>query len=193
MGALEPGAGQPPPTEQVAGAQGPNVAESNAVALLELFDEALAEVHGYVLRRCRNRLVAEELTAEVFSAAVQSIQNQKVKRVTVAWLIGIARHKLVDHWRAEARHARRMEAVAGGLREAADGWEAVVDRQLAEEILASLAPQHRAALSLRYLDGLPVADVALHLDRTVTATEALLTRSKTAFRKAYQRLGGDDV
>jgi RNA polymerase sigma-70 factor (ECF subfamily) len=171
-------------------ADGVDAGHRGGTALLDLYDEALPQVHGYLLRRCRGRLVAEELTSEVFLAAVRSIRAGKVERVTVAWLIGIARHKLIDHWRAEEREQRRLTAVAGQLTDAADGWEAVIDRHLADEILASLAPQHRAALTLRYLDALPVANVADHLDRTVGATEALLTRSKAAFRRAYERHGG---
>ena len=44
----------------------------------------------------------------------------------------------------------------------------------------------RAALTLRYLDGLPVPEVARHLDRTVHATEALLVRARAAFRRIYE-------
>ena len=40
-------------------------------------------------------------------------------------------------------------------------------------------------LTLRYLDGLPVREVAALLDRTPGATEALLTRAKAAFRALY--------
>ena len=173
---------------------GPDAGQA-ASALLELYDEALPQVHGYLLRRCRGRLLAEDLTAEVFLAAARAIRADKVDRVTVAWLIGIARHKLVDHWRAQEREQRRLRAVAGALDDptALDQWEAVLDRQLAEEVLARLAPQYRAALTLRYLDGLPVARVAEHLDRGIGATEALLTRSKAAFRLAYQQSGGHDA
>jgi RNA polymerase sigma-70 factor (ECF subfamily) len=39
---------------------------------------------------------------------------------------------------------------------------------------------------LRYLDGLPVPEVARHLDRTVHATEALLVRARAAFRRIYE-------
>ena len=113
--------------------------------------------------------------------------------VTVGWLIGIARHKLVDHWRRQERENRRLQAIAGELTEPPDGWERVIDQQVSNDVLATLAPQHRAALTLRYLDGLPVAQVASHLDRTLGATEALLTRSKAAFRQAYQQYGGSDV
>ena len=40
-------------------------------------------------------------------------------------------------------------------------------------------------LTLRYLDDLPVAEVADILDRTLHATEALLVRARQAFRRAY--------
>ncbi len=164
----------------------------NAQRLLDLYDRALPQVHGYLLRRCRARPLAEDITAEVFLAAVSSVKADKVESVTEAWLIGIARNKLVDHWRRQEREQRRLEAVAGELREPADGWEQVIDQRVSHEVLASLAPQQRAALTLRYIDGLAVADVADHLDRTLGATEALLTRSKAAFRRAYARYGGSD-
>jgi RNA polymerase sigma-70 factor (ECF subfamily) len=47
------------------------------------------------------------------------------------------------------------------------------------------APQ-RAALTLRYLDGLPVAEVATHLGRSLRATETLLVRARAALRRVYQ-------
>jgi hypothetical protein len=52
--------------------------------------------------------------------------------------------------------------------------------------LARCGDTGRAALTLRYLDGLPVPDVARHLDRTVHATEALLVRARAAFRRIYE-------
>jgi RNA polymerase sigma-70 factor (ECF subfamily) len=58
-------------------------------------------------------------------------------------------------------------------------------------VLARLAPQHRAALVLRHVDDLPVPQVAAALGRTVHATEALLSRARTAFRRAYEEVGHD--
>ena len=52
-------------------------------------------------------------------------------------------------------------------------------------MLEQLGPHHRAALTLRYVDDLPVAEVATLLDRTLHATEALLVRARSAFRRAY--------
>ena len=88
--------------------------------LLDLYDRALPEVHSYLMHRCRGRLLAEDLTSETFLAAVAAVKAGKVETVTVAWLIGIARNKLVDHWRREEREQRRLTAIAGGLDEEND-------------------------------------------------------------------------
>ena len=77
-------------------------------ALLDLYDTAMPQIYGYFHRRCRNRATAEDLTTDVFLAAVDSIGRNVVDEVTVAWLIGIARHKLVDHWRRLEREQRRL-------------------------------------------------------------------------------------
>ena len=103
----------------------------------------------------------------------------------MAWLIGVARHKLVDHWRRTAREERRLHRVAHepDPRED-DPWDAHLDAVTAHQVLADLGPHHRAALTLRYLDGLSVPEVARTLDRTVHATEALLVRARAAFRRS---------
>lgn len=165
--------------------------EEPGPALLALYDQALPEVYGYLLARCHDRTTAEDLTAEVFMAAVQSIGRGQVAEVTVAWLIGIARHKLVDHWRRLERERRRLEAVADDAATEApdDGWDARLDALVAHQVLGGLGAHHRIALTLRYVDGLPVTEVASIIDRTVHATEALLVRARQAFRRAYEEVG----
>ena len=44
--------------------------------------------------------------------AVDAVRRVASTTVTTAWLIGIARHKLVDHWRRVERDQRRLTAVA---------------------------------------------------------------------------------
>jgi RNA polymerase sigma-70 factor, ECF subfamily len=155
------------------------------VTLLELYDRALPEVYGYLVARCGAVAVAEDLTAETFLAAVASVHRGTVAEVTVAWLIGIARHKLADHWRRLAREERKLELVAGSVTDVAGPADEPFDAGRSAQVLARLGAHHRAALTLRYLDGLPVPQVAVHLDRTVHATEALLVRARNAFRAAY--------
>ena len=156
-------------------------------ALLALYDEALPQVFGYLASRCGSASVAEDLTSETFLAAVDAIRGDRVPDLTVAWLIGVARHKLVDHWRRKEREDRSLRAVdpdpAG---RAVDDWDVRLDALTAHRALDRLGGHHRSALTLRYLDGLPVREVARCLGRTEGATEVLLVRAKAAFRDHYE-------
>lgn len=160
-----------------------------ALGLLARYDEALPHVHGYLLARCGDRTLAEDLTAEVFLAAVVAVRRPGAAAPTVPWLIGVARHKLADHWRRREREERGLRLVEHATDDHDDPWDETVDAIRARTVLAGLGPHHRAALTLRYVDGLPVRDVADHLGRTVHATEALLVRARAAFRRSYREEG----
>jgi RNA polymerase sigma-70 factor (ECF subfamily) len=170
-------------TQAAAGDQG--------TTLLAMYDRALPQVFGYLRTRVPAEAVAEDLTAETFLAAVQAVERGAVPDLTVAWLIGVARHKLVDHWRRTAREAQHLRSLPDE-QVGPDDVDERFERARAHEVLEELGPHHRAALSLRYLDGLPVPEVAAYLDRTVHATEALLVRARNAFRVAYARGECDD-
>jgi len=105
--------------------------------------------------------------------------------VDLAWLIGVARHKLVDHWRGRAREERRLERVHASLPPAVE-LPPSIDVGSASAALAGLYPIYRAALVLRHVDDLSVPAVAAHLGRSIEATEQVLTRARAAFRSSYQ-------
>jgi RNA polymerase sigma-70 factor (ECF subfamily) len=160
-----------------------------ALGLLERYEEALPHVYGYLLARCGDRTLAEDLTAETFLAAVVAVRKPEAPDPTVAWLIGVARHKLADHWRRLDREERGLRLIDSGTEHCDDPWDETVDAIRARTVLAALGPHHRAALTLRYVDGLPVGEVADSLGRTVHATEALLVRARNAFRRSYREEG----
>ena len=159
---------------------------TGAEALLAAYDDGLPHVYGYLLSRCGQRWLAEDLTTETFLAALDAARAGRAGALSRAWLVGIARHKLADHWRREARDSVRLQAVRSRQpAQEPDTWDRELDRLVAHKTLAQLSPLHRLVLTLRYVDDLPVAEVAEHIGRTVHATEALLVRARAAFRRAY--------
>jgi RNA polymerase sigma-70 factor, ECF subfamily len=154
-------------------------------ALLALYDEALPVVYGYFVRRCGDRGTAEDLTSETFLAAIDAARKDQPPPISVPWLLGVARHKLADHYRR--RHDRFSVPVAE-LPESVDpvdDWDVELDRIVAEGVLATLSTQHRTVLALRYMDDCSVPECAELIGRTVHATEALLVRARRAFRANY--------
>jgi RNA polymerase sigma-70 factor, ECF subfamily len=167
------------------------LADSNdaARALLALYDQALPIVHGYFVRRCADRATAEDLTSETFLAAMDAARKKESPPIGVPWLIGVARHKLADHYRR--RHDRLTVPVAELPEpvDSADDWDAELDRIVAESVLTRLSEPQRTVLALRYMDDCSVPECAELIGRTIHATEALLVRARRAFRLHYPEGG----
>ncbi|MGH8977848.1 MAG: RNA polymerase sigma factor [Acidimicrobiia bacterium] len=83
---------------------------------MDVYDQALPEVYGYLKPRSGDFALAEDLAAGTFLAACDAIDREQIYDVTVAWLIGIARHKLVDPWRREARRERHATSSLSSTR-----------------------------------------------------------------------------
>lgn len=93
--------------------------------------------------------------------------------------------QLVDHFRRQAREERKLVLVSGEVSvDHPPVWSNRTFDQLLTSLL-TLPPLQRAAIGLRYLDDLPVADVARLLGRSVHATESLLARGRDGLRSHY--------
>ncbi len=138
--------------------------------LLDLYDRSLPQVYGYLLSRCGRVSLAEDLTSQTFLAAAHAVRRGGPTTLSAAWLMTVARNKMVDHWRREAREERGM-TLLGGPEPTDDPWDGHLDALRARETLEALGAHHRAALTLRYVDNLPVAEVAQALERSLHATE----------------------
>jgi RNA polymerase sigma-70 factor (ECF subfamily) len=158
--------------------------------LLALYDDALPAVYGYFVRRCMDRGTAEDLTSETFLAAMDAARKDVPPSISVAWLIGVARHKLADHYRRGSDRFTVPVAEPPEPVDPADDWDAELDRMVAESVLAKLSEQHRTVLALRYMDDCSVPECAKLIGRTVHATEALLVRARRAFRSQYPQPEG---
>jgi RNA polymerase sigma-70 factor (ECF subfamily) len=152
------------------------------------YDDALPNIYGYFLHRCGGSMtMAEDLTQETFLAAVAELAKDTRVTAPTAWIYGIARHKLLDHYRQQERVERSVAAA----REAEQlETELVVEnthetRERAMAALGAVAASQQAALVLCYLDGYSVPEAARLLDKTVEAVESLLARGRRSFKRAY--------
>jgi RNA polymerase sigma-70 factor (ECF subfamily) len=146
---------------------------------------AIPEVYKFVYRRCGDPDLAKEITAEALLAAALRVRAGQPGEVTAAWIKSVARNKLLEHWRRSEREQRRLRLLWGSQEDSVDSWPEDASPELALKVLGQMAPIHQAVLTLRYLDDLPVPEVARELGRSVHATESLLARARTAFRRAY--------
>ena len=164
------------------------------------FDAALPRIYGYFLSRVGNRVaIAEDLTQETLLPAVSSRSGPSDQSAVMPWLFGIARHKLMDHYRREERDRRQFDAgIAAAALDIGPspplGQLDLESSDVRDRVIATLdrlPPRQRSALAIRYLDGCDVPATATLLGVSVHAAESLLARGRTAFRRIYRETTGE--
>ena len=172
----------------------PAISAENFSRLRETHLQAIFDFARRRLPTCDD---AEDATAETFSAAFSSfVRCPKDETRHRAWLLGIARRKVLDLHRKRYRRSRQ-ETLCDVLPEtpnSAPSPETLALRaedalQLRRAVL-SLTPDQRDALLLKYTDGLSVAEIAQVLRKSEAAVTSLLHRARTAVftRTAYHFL-----
>jgi RNA polymerase sigma-70 factor (ECF subfamily) len=149
-------------------------------ATLRLAYDRYASLVFTFCRRAVGAHLAEDITQEVFVAAWRSRERFDPQRAPLgAWLIGIAKNKLVDAMRREGRQPTPTE-LAGEAHVAAETDE-LADRLLVADALASLPDRARTMLELSFYGGLTHGEIA---ERTRTP----LGTVKSDIRRSLGRL-----
>lgn len=138
------------------------------------------EVYRYAAMLCgTDRAAAEDLVQDVYLSALQAAKRGSVREVSVGYLTVAARHRFLDRVRSAAREERRLRLVTSV--EPNDGVRAV------PALLADLPDRERAAMVLRHVDDMTVADIAEAMGITVQAAESLLARAARRLRNQEVR------
>ena len=156
-------------------------------AFAAFYDENIRDVYTYARARVGTD-EAEDVTAEVFHAAALAFRQGRGEQLSTAWLIGVARNKIIDRWRkAERRKARShlLRERDSGVHFPAD-WFVDDRREAVQAAIDALSDRHRSLLILHHLDGMSIRSIAADLDLSESAVESRLARARRAFRKVYQ-------
>jgi RNA polymerase sigma-70 factor (ECF subfamily) len=152
------------------------------------YDRSVREVYRYFHRATAgDRRLTEDLTQETFMACVRAAQQGQADATTMPWLMGVARHKLIDHHRRRTREDRKLSLAWSAEPVLESMLDADVTDAEALDALHSLSPLHRLVLMLRYVDDLAVADVAAAIGRSLRATDIAPRAGSQLARRATGR------
>jgi RNA polymerase sigma-70 factor (ECF subfamily) len=168
-------------------------ARGDASAFERLYARHKGPTYRYFLRHTSDRAAADELQQDVWLKVVRARERYAPEARFTTWLYTVARHRLVDHWRAlgGARFVSLDDDCGDELVEQdvdgdarADPLERVIDAQAGLRLQAALAdvpaPQ-RDAFLLHVEGGLSLGEIA-----AVAGVPAETVKSR--LRYAYRRL-----
>ncbi len=158
---------------------------------------------GFAFRLCASREDAEEIAQDAFLRAYRALKGYPPDRIWElalrAWLYQIAWNVARNRFRRKRHHFLSLET-GGGTKESAaldpaDDPELRPDRRLEKRreradiatLVRGLPDRFRAPLVLRYVEGLPVDEVAAVLKQPVGTAKSNLHRAVNALRLSLSR------
>ena len=162
----------------------------DAAAWAEAYDRYSASTYAFLAHLVGgSRPLAEELHQELWLAALSAIERFDPDRGAFrGWLFGIARNRVAMHLRKAAPPADRgaaalAEETAGSdERLAAEALAAVERDDAVRAALVELGDPGRTVLLGKYVESLPVAEIAERIGRSPKAVESLLSRARERLR-----------
>jgi len=152
--------------------------ERDPAAWTAVFEEHRDFVYRAALSQVGDRLLAEDITGQVFLEAIEGIDRYRDRGVPFrAWLLTIARHRSLDALRKRRRDERTRLVL-----EPPDGRAG----SSALEGLSCLTPEQREIIHLRFVEDLPIDQVARMTGRSAGAVKSLQHR---ALGRLRTRLG----
>jgi RNA polymerase sigma factor (sigma-70 family) len=156
-------------------------------AFVAFYRRHLAAVLGFFLRRTGDPELTADLTAEVFAAALLAAERYRPgERPALAWLYGIAAHKLADSRRRgrvedEARRRLALAPLTVDDAELARVKE-LADPGAAQAALRALPPTQRDAVLARVVDERPYAEIAAEMRCSELLVRQRVSRGLRALR-----------
>ncbi|MFD8643763.1 RNA polymerase sigma factor [Streptomyces zaomyceticus] len=159
-------------------------ASGDAEALATLYERHSALVYSLARRALGNAQDAEDVTQQVFVAAWRGRAGYRPARGALGgWLVGIARHVVIDACRARTRRIELERALTGQYAQAVrnysrDECEQALNRVLVLEKLGILSPVQRRLVGMAVYDdmtqaqiseetGIPLGTVKSHIRRAL--------------------------
>lgn len=160
--------------------EGPPTAafDRNPAAFGEIYRAYLDPVYRYLLVRVGNTADAEDLTSQVFLAALEGLPRYKHQGYFAAWLFSIARRKAADYFRrrpVDAPLDPENDPPAPDI----DLLTQIIHQEHLQSLLkrvAEVPDEERELLRLRFAARLSFDEMAVVLNRKTSAVKMSLYR-----------------
>lgn len=165
----------------------------DAAEFAALYEAHVSRIFRHVSARVGEPALAEDLTAQTFLKAWQSIDSYRPLpgRPFVAWLFAIANNLVVDHFRRRGRELTGIThdppAPPGD-----DPERSAIQADLRDGIrgaIAALKPAQQLVVTLRLVDGADYAEISAVTGKSPGALRVLFCRALAALRAELRRRG----
>jgi RNA polymerase sigma-70 factor, ECF subfamily len=162
--------------------------QGDLAAVSELYNLHVDRIYQYVRYRTGDDQTAEDITAEVFLRAIESLGSYNDQGAPfVAWLYRIAHARVVDYWRSSKRRQTAPlddPLLQDGLVMTDDAIDIdFVQHRSLWSTLRQLTDDQQNVIILKFVQGLSNAEIARMMGKTEGAIKALQRRALEALAR----------
>jgi RNA polymerase sigma-70 factor (ECF subfamily) len=163
----------------------------------------IAALYRFALRRLAgDREIARDLVQSTVCSVIGKLDSYRAEAPLFTWLCAVCRNEIAAHFRRlgrrprevglDERHAEveRESALSAPSAGAEDRFGLLERRERVHLALDRVPPAYARAVEWRYLEDVPVTEIARRLGTSYKAAESLLSRARAAFRASYESLSG---
>jgi RNA polymerase sigma-70 factor (ECF subfamily) len=166
-------------------------------ALRTLHNRLYEPIYRYVHFKVSDPQASEDLTSEVFLRLLEALKRGKMWKTTPdAWVFGIARNVVADHYRKGSRRSEVTLDESLALPDKQNLTQRVIVAEQHQELaqaITELTDEQRDVVLLRFMEGLSINDVAEILGKTPGAIKGLQHRALRALSEAMGSSMGEGL
>lgn len=151
-------------------------ARADVQAFGALYDRYVQRVYRYCLYRTSNEADSEDLTAQIFLAALEALPRYRQDGHFAGWLFSIARNKVADYHRRAPQVSLDEVIIPPIFTDLAVDVEKSQRREYLLRAIQTLAEDERELIHLRYVAELSFAEIARTLHKNEDAVKKRLYR-----------------
>ncbi|RIK39222.1 MAG: RNA polymerase subunit sigma-70 [Chloroflexi bacterium] len=167
-----------------------NAFEYDVQALSAIYDRYEVRIYTYIYRRIGDQTLAEDLTGHVFLKMLEAIRNRKAWHSSFSgWLYRIAHNVVIDYYRQRDQKQQVSlddEPSLPALDDPVEAAELKLDVERLRAAIARLTDEQAEVISLRFLEGYSISEVAEMMNKTEGSIKALQYRAVATLRQLLQ-------
>ena len=164
-------------------------------AFAALYRAHVQAIYRYVAHRVNDAHLAEDLTGDVFTKALQGLDRyQDQGKPFVAWLYRIAHARVIDHSRRIGRRPAESDLEAEPLPVIPDMDAPMLRREAARTLraaIAELTDDQQQVIILRFIEGHRIETIAGLMGKQPNAVKQLQHRALRTLASRLARTGFD--
>lgn len=160
------------------------VATRDPDAFGQLYQQYIDRIGRYIYYKVGDREEAEDLTEQVFLKAWESIQGFRGEPAAFpVWIFRLAHNLVIDYHRTHRQTAELHEFIEDTHPLPEDEVGAHLDNEMLQAAIARLTPEQQQVVILRFIQGMPHAQVAEILGKNEVAVRGIQYRAVVALQR----------